>query len=134
MKVSKLSMLLIGSSLLLPASVFAANTIKKSLHLYEKVTVEGKQLTPGDYKVEWNGMGPNVKLNILKGKETLVTVPAKVVSQPQANDQDGYALKAGKHGNQALTQVFFSGEKYDLNLGQTSSASASQGASSSGAN
>ena len=67
MKVSRVSSLLLGSSLLFAASVFAGNTIKKSLHLYESVTVEGTKLMPGEYKVEWSGSGPDVKVNILKG-------------------------------------------------------------------
>ncbi|MGC1414893.1 MAG: hypothetical protein WA817_06415 [Candidatus Acidiferrum sp.] len=116
MKVSRFSTLLIGSSLLLSASVFASNINKKSLHLYENVTVQGKQLAPGDYKVEWSGSGPEVKISILKGRETVATTTARVVSQSESNDQDGYALKPGENGHQKLAQVFFSGEKYDLNI------------------
>ncbi|MGC2284576.1 MAG: hypothetical protein WA542_04945 [Candidatus Acidiferrum sp.] len=127
-------MLLIGSSLLLPASVLAANTVKKSLHLYETVSIQGKQLAPGDYKVEWSGAGPDVQINILKGRETVATATAKVVAQPGTNDQDGYALKPGKDGGQTLAQVFFSGEKYDLNIVQSAGANGPMGASSSGTN
>ena len=116
MKVLGLSTLLIGSSLLLPASILAANTVKKSLHLYDQVTVNGTPLAPGDYKVEWNGTGTDVKLDIMKGHETVATVPAKLVSQPESNSQDGYALKPGKDGTQRLAQVFFSGERYELNI------------------
>ena len=132
MNVSKFSTALIGASLLFSASAFAANMSKKSLHLYENVTIQGKQLAPGDYKVEWSGPGPNVKIDILKGKQTVATAPARMVSQAHSNDQDGYALKEGKDGNQFLSQVFFSGEKYDLNIGQTPGANGSHGASSAG--
>ncbi len=117
MNVSKLSIALVGASLFLPAAAFAANMNKKSLHLYENVTVEGHKLAPGDYKVEWSGSGPEVKVNILKGKETVASAPARIVTQSESNSQDGYALKPGKNGNQTLAQVFFSGEKYDLNIG-----------------
>lgn len=116
MKAVKYSTLLVGSALLLAASAFAANTTKKTLHLYDKVTVAGKQLAPGSYRVEWSGPGPEVKIDIMKGRDTIATVPARVVAQNSSNDQDGYALKPGKHGNQLLSQVFFSGEKYDLNI------------------
>jgi hypothetical protein len=81
MKVSRLSTLLLGSSLLLSVSAFAGTTMKKSLHLYENVTVEGKQLSAGDYKCEWSGSGPDVKVNILKGKEIVASVSARIVSQ-----------------------------------------------------
>ena len=134
MKVSGVSTLLLGGSLLVSFSTFAANTIKKSLHFYENVTVEGKQLPPGDYKVEWSGSGPDVKVDILKGREIIATVSARIVSQGATNEQDGYELNTGKNGSQTLSQVFFSGEKFDLDLGQASNAKASPGANSSGTN
>lgn len=125
MKMSRFYVALIGAVLLLPASVFAANTNKKSLHLYEKITVNGQQLAPGDYKVEWNGSGPDVTINIVKGRDMVATANAQMVSQTESNDQDGYALKPGKDGSQSLSQVFFTGEKYDLNILPSSSASGS---------
>lgn len=134
MKLSKFSTLLIGSSLLLSAGAFAANINKKSLHLYEKVNVQGRQLAPGNYKVEWSGAGPEVKINILQGRETVATAPARIVSQAESNSQDGYALKPGKNGQQNLAQVFFTGEKYDLNILPSSQANGANGANSSGAN
>jgi hypothetical protein len=102
--------------------------------LYENVTVEGTQLMPGDYKVEWSGSGPDVKVNILKGKETVATVPARIVSESASNNQDGYIVKPGADGSQSLTEVFFTGEKYDLEIGQASNANTTQGANPSGSN
>lgn len=134
MKLSRLCVALIGASFLLPVGAFASNMNRKSLHLYESVTVEGKQLTPGDYKIEWSGAGPEVNVNILKGNETLVTASARVVPQAQSNEQDGYGLTAGKDGQQALSQVFFNGEKYDLNFGQGSQQTSSHASNSGGAN
>jgi hypothetical protein len=134
MKVSRFSALLLGSSLLFSFSAFAGTTNKKSLHLNENVTIEGKQLTPGDYKVEWSGTGPDVTVNILKGKETIASVPAHVVPENAPNSQDGYLLKQAADGSQSLAQVFFSGQRYDLNIDQASSASVPQGANTSGTN
>jgi hypothetical protein len=134
MKVSRVSSLLLGSSLLFAVSVFAGNTTKKSLHLYESVTVEGTHLMPGDYKFEWSGSGPDVKVNILKGKETVATVSARIVPESASNNEDGYALKPGADGSQSLAEVFFTGEKYDLEIGQASNANTTQGANPSGSN
>lgn len=130
MKVLRLSTLLIGSSLLLPASMLAANTTKKTLHLYEQVTVNGTQLSPGDYRVEWNGSGPNVKIDIMKGHDTIATASAQVVSEQEPNNQDGYTLKPGQNGTQQLAQVFFNGERFDLNLTSAGSNGGSGGAPS----
>ncbi len=123
-----------ASSLLFCAGAFAGNTIKKSLHLYETATVEGRQLAPGDYKVEWSGSGPDVKVNILKGKETVATLSAQVVSQGAANQQDGYVLKPVNNGTQSIADIFFSGEKYDLKIDQSANAMTPQGANSGGTN
>ena len=99
MKVTKLFTLLAGSSLLFSASVFAGNGNKKTLRIDTSVTVEGKSLAPGEYKFEWSGTGPDVKVNILKGKETVASVSARVVSLPVSNKQDGYSAAAAKDGS-----------------------------------
>jgi hypothetical protein len=131
MKVTKLFTLLVGSSLLLSASAFAGNGNKKSLRFDTPVTVEGKQLAAGEYKVEWSGTGPDVKLSILKGKETVASVDAHIVPAAVSNQRDGYSSTAIKDGSPAVTQIFFSGEKYDLEIGQTSAGSASGAATTS---
>jgi hypothetical protein len=134
MKATKLFTLLVGSSLLLSASAFAGNSNKKTLHLYESVTLEGQQLPPGDYRFEWSGTGPDVKVDILKGKETVASVPARIVALPVSNKVDGYSATAGKDGSHSLTMVFFSGEKYDLQIGDASSANANQSTDPKGSN
>ena len=134
MKVTKLFTLLAGSSLLFSASVFAGNGNKKTLHIDTSVTVEGKSLAPGEYKFEWSGTGPDVKVNILKGKETVASVSARVVSLPVSNKQDGYSAAAAKDGSRTLTTLFFSGEKYDLQIGDATSASGSQTTDPKGSN
>jgi hypothetical protein len=134
MKITKLFTLFVGSSLMLSASVFAGNGNKKTLRFDTSVTVEGKALAPGEYKVEWSGTGPDVKVNILKGKETVASVPARVVTLPIANKQDGYSASAEKDGSHSLTTLFFSGDKYDLQIGGASSANTTAGSATSGTN
>jgi hypothetical protein len=130
MKASRLSAVLFVGTLLLSASAFAGDTNKKSLHLYETVSVEGKQLPPGDYKVQWSGSGPSVQLNILKGKDTVATVSAQVVNESASNTQDGYTLRPAQNGSQELEGIFFSGKNYTLEI--QSAANTSSGTSSGG--
>jgi hypothetical protein len=134
MKVTKLFTLLVGSSLLFSASAFAGNGSKKTLHFDTSVTVEGKSLAPGEYKFEWSGTGPDVKVNIIKGKETVASVSAKVVTAPVPNKQSGYSAAAGKDGSPSLTTLFFSGDKYDLQIGDATSATTSQATDPKGSN
>lgn len=128
MKASNIFTVLLGGSLLLSASVFAGNTNRKSLHLTDSVTVQGKQLKPGNYTVEWEGSGPNVELNIVQGSKTVVSAPAHVVYVNAPNLQDGYTSLAEKNGSQSIQQLFFRGEKFDLELGQASGANATPSA------
>lgn len=134
MKVTKLVSLLVGGSLLFSAAAFAGNGNKKSLRLATDVTVDGKQIPAGEYKCEWSGTGPDVKVNILKGKETIASVPAHVVSLAVSNKQDGYSSAPSKDGSPALTQIFFSGDKYNLEIGQATSAGTATGAATTSPN
>ncbi|MCU1243058.1 MAG: hypothetical protein JWO71_3784 [Candidatus Acidoferrum typicum] len=112
------------ASLLLGASAFAAPTTKGTLKLFEPVTVQGKQLAPGQYTVEWNGEGPNVQLSIASGKNAVANVPARVVPSAK-NATSGYSSTKQQDGSNSLTNVFFQGKTFEL---QIADQSATQGA------
>jgi cytoskeletal protein RodZ len=120
------------ASSLLGASAFAAPTTKGTLKLFEPVTVQGKQLAPGQYTVEWNGEGPNVELSIASGKNAVVSVPAHVVPSPK-NATSGYSSTKQQDGSSTLTNVFFQGKPFELEIADQA---ATQGAqpSASGSN
>src|ERR1039458_10420364 len=56
-----------GLALLLASSAFAAT--KASLTLQSSATINGAKLKPGDYKLEWEGSGPNVEVSIIRSEE-----------------------------------------------------------------
>ncbi len=117
MKGSRNLVTLVAVSLLLAASAFAAGTGKGTLHLYESVDVQGKQLPPGDYKVEWNGEGPKVALSI-----TMIV--------GEKNRTDGYGAKKSDDGKNALTEIFFHGKDFELRLGDQTNAETSHSGTS----
>jgi len=55
MKLLKVSILLIGSSLVFSSGALAGDPNKGKLHLQDKTIVDGKALNPGNYTVEWTG-------------------------------------------------------------------------------
>jgi len=127
MKVLRLTCALLGAAFLCAIPALPGNTIKKSLHLTDTVSVHGVTLSPGDYKVEWTTPGPNVQVNILEGHDTVATVPAHVVPVATSNGQDGYVVNPGKNGkSETLTELFFTGEKYHLAIGNSAASSAKQ--------
>ncbi|HYK39463.1 MAG TPA: hypothetical protein VEU98_05525 [Candidatus Eremiobacteraceae bacterium] len=108
--------LLLGASLLLATAAFAGE--KANVKIYEDVKVNGKTLAAGKYDLEWTGTGDSAQLSILKGKETVATVPAKIVATKSAPASTGYSTKGEADGSKALTSVFVAGKKYSFELGQ----------------
>jgi hypothetical protein len=83
--------------------------------LDKTVTVQGKQLKSGEYRVQWSGTGDTVELNIVDGRKTVATVTAHVVPVSEKNGSDGH-LTQDQNGSTALTGVFFRGKNYELHL------------------
>ncbi|HTW32254.1 MAG TPA: hypothetical protein VMD76_11295 [Candidatus Sulfotelmatobacter sp.] len=118
--------LVMGLALLLASSAFAAT--KAHLSLTDPTTVNGTQLKPGDYKLEWDGTGPNVEVSIIHGKDVVAKVPAKVVSISSAPQYDAAIVQKGDDGSRSLAGARFEGKKYELQIGD--SGSGMQGGSS----
>ena len=110
--------LVMGLALLLASSAFAAT--KASLQLNDPVTVNGTTLKPGDYKVQWEGTGPNMELSIMQGKNVVAKVPAHVVDLPAAAPNDAAVTHTNDSGPNSLTALRFAGKKFALNLTETS--------------
>ena len=114
MKVTK--SLVLGLAVLLATSAFAAN--KGSLQVHEAISVNGQQLTPGDYKVQWDGNGPNVELSIMQGKKVITKVPAHMVDLSKASNADAAVVKSNGDGSKSLAEVRLSGKKFALAVGE----------------
>ena len=115
MKMSKISILLFGSALVFSSAALAGqNNNRGKLALTDTVVVDGKQIEPGDYKVEWDGSGPAVQVKILQGKETVATLSAHVTEQPNRNPQDAYSTAAEPDGSRELTAIYPSGKRLSL--------------------
>jgi hypothetical protein len=122
MKVSKIGISILGAALLCSAGLFAAENNKGSLHLDDKVTVDGTPVNPGDYRVEWTGSGPDVQVTLLKGKQTVASFPAHVTEQPSPNNTNAYASSEEPDGGKKLTAIYFGGKHYSLQIEQNAAA------------
>jgi hypothetical protein len=119
--------------LLLAVGTFAAPATKGTLKLFEPVSVQGKQLDAGQYTVEWKGEGPNVELSIANGKQTVASVPARVVPVSTKNRDSGYSATKQQDGSSTLSNVFFQGKAYELQIAAQPTTAAPQ-AGTSGSN
>jgi len=118
--------LVMGLALLLASIAFAGT--KASLQLNNPVSVNGTTLKAGDYKVQWEGTGPNVELSIIQGKNVVAKVPAHVVDLPVASPNDAAVTQANGTGPNSLTALRFQGKKFALDL--TGTGDGMQGGSS----
>jgi hypothetical protein len=108
--------LVMGLALLLASSAFAST--KGSLQLNNPVLVSGTTLKPGEYKIQWDGSGPNVELSIMQGKNVLAKVPAHIVELQSPSEQDAAVTRKNDSGPNSLYGVRFHGKKFALELGE----------------
>lgn len=118
--------LAISRNLTLCVALLGATTAfginKKSVTIPEHVSINGQTLAVGNYKVEWEGSGPNVELSFRKYNKVVATAPARVIDLQQPDNSDSLLLGPGADGNRSLQEIHFSGKKYALMLrsnGQT---------------
>ena len=110
--------LVLGLALLLASSAFAGT--KANLQISNPVNVNGTTLKPGDYKVQWEGAGPNVELSIMHGKEVVAKVPARVVELQAPAPSDAAVTRKSDSGPNTLAGLRFEGKRFALELGEAS--------------
>jgi len=88
--------LLVAAIVLTPILAFARSKDSANVDLNQSVEVAGAQLPSGQYKVTWEGSGPNVTVNFTKGNKTIATAPAKIVGNSM-NEQAVETTTAADH-------------------------------------
>jgi hypothetical protein len=122
--------LLLGLALLLATSAFAGGDANKgSLTTMTDVTINGKVVPAGEYSLNWEGSGPNVQLNILKGKKIVATTTAKRVDVDKSPESNAAVVKGNDDGTKSLSEVRLAGKKYVFVLGGEEAVSEAGGAS-----
>jgi hypothetical protein len=104
---------ILGLALLLASSAFAET---KGIKINNTVTVNGTKLKPGDYKLEWNGTGPNVELSIMRGSKVVAKVPVRVVDLQSPAANTATEVKNDDSGSPSVTGFRFQGKKFALEL------------------
>jgi hypothetical protein len=110
--------LILGLALLVASCAFAET---KSMEINNAVTVNGTKLKPGDYRLQWNGTGPNVELSIMKGSKVVAKVPAHVVDLETPAANTATEVKTDGNGTPSVTAFRFQGQKYALELADAAS-------------
>ena len=100
--------------MLLTANAFAAN--KGSMQVQSPVMVGDTQLPGGEYTVQWEGSGPDIELTIIRDKKVIVTVPAKLVPENSALDQNATIIRVESDGSRKLIAIRLSGKSFTLQI------------------
>ena len=64
-----------------PVLAFGAPKNSAKFTLEQPVTVAGTQLAPGEYKLTWDGSGPDVTVSFAEGKKVVATASAQLVNK-----------------------------------------------------
>ncbi len=99
--------------LFLTLSAFAG-TNRGSVQVSQTFVVNGQQLKAGEYSVTWDGSGPDVKVNFLKGKKIVATAPAHLIDLSNSPAGDAALIKTNNDGSPSLAQIRFGGKKKAL--------------------
>jgi len=110
--------LMMGLALLLASSTFAAT--KAGLTLQNPTIVNGAKLKPGEYKLQWEGSGPNVEVSIMQGKTVVAKVPAKLVDLKTPSQNNAALVRNNDDGTSTLAGARFEGKKFALDLDDSS--------------
>ena len=110
--------LVLGLAVLLASSAFAGT--KANLTLQSTVTVNGTTIKPGDYKLEWEGSGPDVQVNIMQGRTVLAKLPAKVVDLGSPASYNAAIVRKNTDGTATLAGARFQGKKFALEVSESS--------------
>ncbi len=73
---------------LLPASAFAKDKTDAKFNLLYKTQVGASELAPGEYKLQWEGTGDHVQVNVLQHGKIVATAAAKLVANRETGAID----------------------------------------------
>jgi hypothetical protein len=117
MNVSKYLGILAAIILSLPLAAFAKENNEGRLQLSDPVEIGSTRLEAGSYKVEWNGAGPTVQINILQGNKTVATTSGRIVELQRPSSYDDVVLKPVANGNvKTIDEIDFNNRKEGLRL------------------
>jgi hypothetical protein len=110
MKQIKYTALLTTLALLFAVSAFARDKNQHSVELSDSVQVGGTQLPAGSYKLEWEGTGPEIKVNFVRDGKTVATVPGTLKTNDARVVHNDIVINTNNADVKRLEEVDFAHE------------------------
>ncbi len=112
----------------LSLNAFAKDKNETPVTFSEKVQIGSNEVKPGDYKLQWDGNGPDVQVKVVKGKDVVATVPAKLLANKSTQNGFGNAVTiSGNTDVKQLDRVDFARGRQSLVFGEAMDTQATQG-------
>jgi hypothetical protein len=91
------------------AWVSASDSHSVDVHLKAVTSVDGKMLSPGDYRFAWSGSADQVDVTISEGHKVVAQAQARIEQRPPSEYQEVIS-KTPKSGTHVLEEVRLGGE------------------------
>jgi uncharacterized protein affecting Mg2+/Co2+ transport len=114
--------IVLALTMLLAVAAFGSDTNKGSISFADNVTIGNQTVKAGDYHLKWDGTGPDVQLNVMKGNKVVASTPAHLVNTNQAFSNDAAITTANADGTKSLTGLELSGKKFTIQIAQEQAA------------
>jgi hypothetical protein len=114
--------MVLALAVLVAAAAFASDSNKGSISFADNVTIGNQTVKAGEYHVKWDGTGPDVQLNIMKGNKVVASTPAHLVDRNDAFSNDAAITTANPDGTKSLTGLELSGKKFMIQIAQEQAA------------
>jgi hypothetical protein len=113
-------MAIVALALMTPVALLAAPKNSANVTFSETITVDGTQLPPGNYRVEWQGTGASVEASILQAGKVLASSPATLVIE-RTNLNGAFETKEGVNNSHILQAIDWSDRSLRFDQGNASS-------------
>lgn len=114
MKLIKYTVLLSMLALLSSVFALARDNNQHSVEIPDVLQVGSAHLQPGNYKVEWQGTGPEVQVNFLRNGKTVATVPGTLKTNNTRVVQADVVTGTTSANTRTLEEIDFGRNKESL--------------------
>ena len=101
-------------AILMTASLWAAAANSRTLSFRTAVTLNGAEMKPGFYVVEWVSHSPEATVTFRRNGHMVATAPGKWVQREKKSPADAVVYTNNADGTHTLTEVRFAGTKQVL--------------------
>lgn len=102
---------LVGVSVLMLAMTAVAGDHSGKFNLNTAAELNGKSLAAGDYKVSWEGQGPEVNVTISQGKKMVLTAPARLVERESKAPRNAVVMRTNGGGTGSIVELQLAGKQ-----------------------